>query len=161
MTEYLIAKWLHILFSTLLFGTGIGTAFYLFFVSHTRNVAAIAVVSRFVVIADWWFTATTIVLQPLTGIWLARIIGYPMDRGWLLWSSVMLGLATACWLPVLWLQVRMRDLAVEAAANGTDLPPRYWRYLHIWTALGVPALLLFLAIFWLMVARPPVIWLFG
>ena len=154
MTEYFVAKWLHILFSTLLFGTGIGTAFYLFFISRTRNVAAIAVVTRFVVIADWWFTATTIVLQPLTGVWLARLMGYPMDRGWLLWSIVMLGLATACWLPVLWLQVRMRDIAADAAARGTELPPRYWRLLHAWTALGVPALLLFLGIFYLMVARP-------
>lgn len=154
MTEYLFVKWLHIVSSTLLFGTGIGTAFYLFFVSRTRNVAAIAVVTRFVVIADWWFTATTIVLQPLTGVWLARTMGYPMDRGWLLWSSVMLGLAAACWLPVLWLQVRMRDIAREAAAKGTALPPRYWRLFHVWTALGVPALLLFLGIFYLMVARP-------
>lgn len=161
MTEYLFVKWLHIVSSTLLFGTGIGTAFYLFFVSRTRDVAAIAVVTRFVVIADWWFTATTVVLQPLTGVWLARLMGYPMDRGWVLWSSVLFGLAVACWLPVLWLQVRMRDLAANAAAQGTELPPRFWRLLHVWTALGVPALLLFLAIFWLMVARPPVLWLFS
>jgi len=154
VNEILVLKWLHVLSSTLLFGTGIGTAFYLFFVSRSRDVHAIAVVAGWVVIADWLFTATTIVLQPLTGFWLAHLMGYPLSSRWIVWSSVLLALAAACWFPVIRLQMRLRDIARAADAAGTELPPAYGRVLRAWTALGVPALLMFLAIFYLMVARP-------
>ena len=154
MNEYFIVKWLHILSSTLLFGTGIGTAFYLFFISRTRDVHAIAMVARWVVIADWWFTATTMVVQPVTGFYLAHLMGVPSDARWIVWSTVLFVIAAACWLPVLWLQVRLRDIAVAAAANHQPLPTLYRRHLAIWTALGFPALLSFLAIFYLMVAKP-------
>jgi len=152
--EYLIWKWLHVLSSTFLFGTGVGSAFYLLFTSLGRDVRAIAAVARLVVIADWMFTATTIVFQPLSGLWMAHLVGFPLHSRWLAWSIGLYLLATACWLPVLWLQLRLRDLAVAAAAQGTALPPAYWHYLRIWVALGVPALLAFLAVFWLMVAKP-------
>lgn len=154
MNEVLIIKWLHVLSSTLLFGTGIGTAFYLFFVSLTRDTHAVAVVSRYVVIADWFFTATTIVFQPLSGFWLAKLMGYPLTSRWILWSSALFLLAALCWLPVVWLQVRLRDIAKAADVAGTALPRDYWNLLGWWTALGVPALGFFLAVFYLMVARP-------
>lgn len=154
MNEVLILKWLHVLSSTLLFGTGIGTAFYLFFVSRTRDTHAVAVLSHYVVIADWFFTATTIVFQPVSGFWLARAMGYPWTAPWILWSSALFLLAALCWLPVVWLQMRLRDVARAADAEGTELPRVYWNYLGWWTALGVPALLFFLAVFYLMVARP-------
>ena len=154
MNEVLVLKWLHVLSSTFLFGTGVGSAFYLFFVSRTRDVHAVAVVSRYVVIADWWFTATTIVFQPLSGFWLAHRMGYPLGARWILWSSGLFLLAALCWLPVVWLQVRMRDIAREADAAGAPLPPAYWNLFGWWTALGIPAFVFFLALFWLMVARP-------
>ncbi|MBJ6977866.1 MULTISPECIES: DUF2269 domain-containing protein [unclassified Luteimonas] len=151
--DLILVKYLHVLSSTLLFGTGVGTAFYLLFVSLTRDVHAIAVVARYVVVADWIFTATTIVIQPVTGFWLAHQIGYPLTEPWLLWSTVAFVLAALCWLPVVWLQMRLRDIAVEADASGTPLPRGYGRILAIWVALGVPALVSFLAIFYMMVAR--------
>jgi uncharacterized membrane protein len=154
MNEVLVLKWLHVLSSTFLFGTGVGSAFYLFFVSRTRDVHAVAVVSRYVVIADWWFTATTIVFQPLSGFWLAHRMGYPLGARWILCSSGLFLLAALCWLPVVWLQVRMRDIAREADATGAPLPPAYWNLFGWWTALGIPAFVFFLALFWLMVARP-------
>lgn len=154
MNEILILKWLHVLSSTVLFGTGIGTAFYLFFISRTRDVHAIAVVAQYVVIADWLFTATTIVFQPISGFWLAQSMGYPLTSRWIVWSTGLFILATACWLPVVWLQMRLRDIARQADATGTPLPREYWNYLGWWTALGVPALVFFLAVFYLMVARP-------
>lgn len=154
MNEYLVVKWLHILSSTLLFGTGIGTAFYLFFVSRSNDVRTIAAVARLVVIADWCFTATSIVVQPLTGVYLARLMGLPLDAPWLAWSIGLFVLAALCWLPVVWLQMRMRDVAVAAARDGTPLPPAYRRYFHAWTALGFPALFSLLAVFYLMVAKP-------
>jgi uncharacterized membrane protein len=154
MNEILIVKWLHVLSSTLLFGTGIGTAFFLFFVSRTRDAPPVAVVAQYVVIADWLFTATTIVFQPLSGFWLAHLMGYPLASRWIVWSTGLFVLAALCWLPVVLLQVRLRDVARQAARDDVELPRQYWHYLGWWTALGVPALFCFLAVFYLMVARP-------
>lgn len=151
--DYLTAKWLHILSSTLLFGTGIGTAFYLLVATLSRDLALLAGVSRWVVRADWLFTATTAVVQPLTGLWLAHLAGMALSARWLAWSLLLYALAMACWLPVVWLQVRLRDLAAQGLAQG-HLPRAYWRFFAAWALLGVPALLAFLAIFWLMVAKP-------
>lgn len=152
--EYLIIKWLHIVSSTLLFGTGIGSAFYLLFTSLSRDVRAIAVVSRHVVRADWLFTATTVVFQPLSGFYLAHLAGYPLSSRWIVWSVVLYLIAGACWLPVVWLQMRMRDMAQASARDGVALPALYWRYLRIWTALGVPAFFALIVVFYLMTAKP-------
>lgn len=115
--EYQVAKWLHILSSTVLFGTGLGSAYYMFFASLSRNAAAAAVVVRQVVWADWVFTTTTIVFQPLSGLYLAHLMGLsPLGTAWMRWSFYLYFLAGACWLPVVWLQLRMRDMAALAAA---------------------------------------------
>jgi uncharacterized membrane protein len=152
--DYVTVKWLHILSSTFLFGTGIGSAWYMLFANVSRDVRAIAVVSKYVVIADVVFTATTAIVQPLTGFYLIHLAGYPLHSRWIMWSLVLYVLAGACWLPVVWLQTRLRDLAQEAAGTGNELPPRYWHYFKIWVALGVPAFFAFVVIFWLMVAKP-------
>jgi uncharacterized membrane protein len=152
--EYLIVKWLHILSSTFLFGTGIGSAFYMLFTSLSRDVRAIAVVSRYVVLADWIFTSTTVVLQPLTGFYLVHLAGYPPGSAWIAWSIALYLLAGACWLPVVWIQLRMRDMAQAAARDAAELPEQYWRYLRIWFLLGIPAFLALVAVFYLMVAKP-------
>lgn len=152
--EYLTVKWLHILSSTFLFGTGIGSAFYMLFTSISRDVRAIAVVSRHVVLADWIFTSTTVVIQPATGIYLIYLAGYPWQSAWIVWSVGLYLLAGACWLPVVWIQLKMRDMAQLAARDNTELPQQYWRYLRLWTALGIPAFIAMVAVFWLMVAKP-------
>jgi uncharacterized membrane protein len=152
--SYLVAKWLHILSSTLLFGTGLGSAYYMFFASRTRDARAIATVVRYVVVADWLFTTTTIVFQPLSGLYMAHLAGIPWTTRWILWSFALYGLAGACWLPVVWMQIRMRDMAIAAAASGAALPALYWTYLRRWTALGVPAFVALVIVFWLMVAKP-------
>jgi uncharacterized membrane protein len=151
---YLLVKWLHILSSTVLFGTGIGSAFYLLFASLSRDVRAIAVVSRHVVLADWIFTSSTVVIQPLTGIYLIHLAGYPWSSRWILWTIGLYCVAGACWLPVVWIQLRMRDMAHVAARDGAALPARYWRYLRLWVALGIPAFVAITIVFWLMVAKP-------
>lgn len=152
--EYVIGKWLHILSSTVLFGTGIGSAYYMLFVSLTRDARAVAVVSRYLVIADWLFTATTVVFQLLSGLYLIGLAGIPIATRWVLWSLVLFALAVACWLPVVWLQIRMRALAEEAVQAGGALPQRYFSLLKVWVALGVPAFFAFLTVFYLMVAKP-------
>jgi uncharacterized membrane protein len=151
---YLVVKWLHILSSTLLFGTGLGSAFYMFFASRTRDARVVATVVKYVVIADWLFTTPTIIIQPLTGLWLMHIAGMPFDTPWILWSIVLYFLAGAAWLPVVWMQIRMRDQAIAAASTGAPLPAVYFRYLRIWVALGVVAFLALVVVFYLMVAKP-------
>jgi uncharacterized membrane protein len=152
--EYLVVKWLHILSSTLLFGTGLGSAYYMFFASRTRDPRVIASVVRYVVIADWLFTTTTVVFQPLSGAYLVHLAGIPWTARWVMWSLALYVLAGAAWLPVVWMQIRMREMAAGAAARGTPLPPRYWAYLRRWVALGVVAFVALVIVFWLMVVKP-------
>jgi uncharacterized membrane protein len=151
---YLVMKWMHILSSTLLFGTGLGSAFYMFFVSRTRDSQAIAVVVRHVVIADWIFTTPAIILQPLTGFYLTHLAGIPLTTPWILWSVVLYLLAGAAWLPVVWMQIRMRDMAAAAANCRGPVSAQYWRFLRIWVALGIVAFAALVAVFYLMVAKP-------
>jgi uncharacterized membrane protein len=154
MSAYLLLKWLHVLSSVVLVGTGFGTAYYLAFANRTRDVAALAVVTRLVVRADWWFTTPAVVVQPITGVWLAHLAGWPLTTPWLLASIALYLLAGACWLPVLWLQLRMAEMAQRAASGHTELPAAYWRYARWWEALGYPAFAAMLVVFYLMVARP-------
>lgn len=152
--SYLVVKWLHILSSTVLFGTGLGTAYYMFFASRTRDPRVIASVFGYGVAADWLFTTTTIIFQPLSGWYLAHLAGIPLTSRWIMWSIALYVLAGACWLPVVWLQLRMRDMARRALAEDTPLPPRYGQYLRIWVLLGIPAFLALVVVFYLMVAKP-------
>ena len=154
MSAYALVKTLHILSATLLFGTGLGSAFYMWRADRSRDPAAIAFAARNVVIADWLFTLPAIVIQPLSGFWLAWYLGMGLTEPWLLWSFGLYLLAGACWLPVVWLQIQMRDMAATALALGAGLPGRYHRFMTIWFVLGWPAFLAVIAIFYLMVARP-------
>lgn len=151
---YPLVKWLHIVSSTVLFGTGAGIAFFFLRAQWSGDSRIIAAVGRDVVLADMVFTATAVVLQPVTGIALALMARYPLSTPWLVWSIVLYGLVGCCWLPVVWLQMRMRDLAVDAAHRGQPLPVQYEIYCRRWFVLGWPAFIGVLIIFYLMVARP-------
>lgn len=151
---YVVVKWLHILSSTLLFGTGLGSAYYMFFASQTREPKVIATVAGLVVWADWIFTSTTIIFQPLSGLYMAHLAGMPRSSRWLVWSVILYLLTGVCWLPVVWMQIRMRDMARHAAGASQPLPAQYWRYLTAWTFLGIPAFLSLVVVFYLMVAKP-------
>jgi uncharacterized membrane protein len=153
-TSYVVLKYLHIIGATLLFGTGLGTAFHMWFSHLSREPRAVAVAGRNTVLADWLFTAPAVVLQPITGALLALHVGYPLTSPWILLSLGLYVLTGACWLPVVWLQMRMARLAREAAAASRELPPLYYRYARFWFWLGWPAFLSVLAIFYLMIARP-------
>ncbi|WP_426037715.1 DUF2269 family protein [Cypionkella sp. TWP1-2-1b2] len=154
MDPYLIARWLHILSSTLLFGTGIGTAFQMVWAMRTRKLETIHSVASGVVIADWIFTTPAGVIQPLTGLWLIHLAGYTLTEPWLLASYALYTFAFLCWVPVVILQLRIRDLAGVALASHTPLPARATCYFRIWCALGIPAFSALVAVFWLMVNRP-------
>ena len=150
--DFGLVKTLHILSATLLFGTGLGTAYFMWSANRTRNTQVIASVAKQVVSADWVFTTPTVIFQPLSGAWLVQSVGYPW-HGWVSASLVLYGIAGACWLPVVWLQLRMRDMAVTAEMNHQPLPPRYWHYARIWFWLGVPAFIAILSVFFLMVLK--------
>lgn len=154
MSLYLTLKWIHIVSSMLLVGTGLGSAFYMFFTNRSGNVQAQAVVTRLVVRADWWFTTPTVFVQPATGLGMAYMLGLPLTTPWLALSLGLYVLAGACWLPVVWLQLRMRDMAAEAARTGSALPPQYWRCARWWEALGYPAFIAMVVVFYLMVNKP-------
>ncbi len=147
-------KLAHVLGATVLFGTGLGTAFFMWRADRTGDVAAIAATARTVVLADWLFTLPAVVAQPVTGWLLAEAGGYDLSEGWLLLSILLYAVIGACWLPVVWLQLRMRDMAAAASLAGVALPHAYRRCMRIWFALGWPAFLAVLAIFVLMVFRP-------
>lgn len=154
MPDMLTLKWIHILSAILLLGTGLGTAFHGLASNLSRDVRAIAVANRNVVRADWLFTTPTVILQPVTGIWLALEQGWPLTTGWIILSLALYVLTASCWLPVVWLQVRMRRMAEMAADRGEPLPPRYSTYFRIWFALGWPAFAAMMIILWLMVFKP-------
>ena len=158
MTDpYLLAKWLHILSSTVLFGTGIGTAFQMVWAMRGNDPATIARVAGGVVVADWLFTTPAGLIQPLSGLWLIHLGGWTLTEDWLLAAYALYGLAFLCWAPVVVLQIRIRDMARHAADSGTGLPDRARRAWRLWVALGWPAFIALAAIFWLMVAKPDLI----
>ncbi|WP_353571105.1 DUF2269 domain-containing protein [Candidatus Albibeggiatoa sp. nov. BB20] len=152
--EYLWLKLIHIASAFLLIGTGFGSAFYKFFTDRTKSVPAIVVVNRYVVLADWMFTTPTIIIQLVTGIWLASILHIPMTTGWFVWVLGLYLLMGACWIPVVFLQIKMQHMAEAAHLNGdTELPATYYRLALIWTILGIPAFIAAIMIIWLMVFR--------
>lgn len=151
---YPILKTIHIVSSTVLFGTGLGTAFHFWLAHRTGRVEAIAVAARSTVIADFLFTAPAVVIQPATGVALALMAGFPLTATWILASIALYLAAGACWIPVVVIQIRMRSLAEQCLRDGSGLPPRYYRLARAWFALGWPAFLALVAVFWLMVAKP-------
>lgn len=150
---YLSLKYLHILSMVLLFGTGLGSAFYKWMADRSKNIEHIAIVNRHVVFADWIFTTPTVIFQPISGIWLASLAGIPLTSFWLSTSIALYILAGICWLPVVWLQIRMSKLANDALKNKTPLTEDYWRYAKIWFWLGVPAFISMVLIVLLMVFK--------
>ena len=156
MTAYFILKFLHVIGATVLLGTGAGIAFFMLMAHRTGDVAVIAAVARIVVIADYLFTATAVVVQPITGVLLAQTVGYPLTEGWIVASIALYLFTGAFWLPVVWMQSRMRNLARTAATAGAPLPAEYHRLFRWWFAFGFPAFAAVLGIFWLMIARPEI-----
>jgi len=154
MNAYTVLKFIHIVGSTILFGTGLGTAFFMWMSHRSGNIAAIAAAARITVRADWFFTTPAVIVQPLSGAGLMWLAGYPFATPWLFLAILLYLLAGACWLPVVALQLRMRDLSAEAARSGSPLPAAYYRSARWWFALGWPAFIAVLATFWLMIAKP-------
>jgi uncharacterized membrane protein len=156
MTLYLLLKTLHVIGATMLFGTGAGIAFFMLMAHRSGDARVVAHTSGAVVVADTLFTATAVVVQPITGGWLAHISGFPVMHGWIALSLVLYVITGLFWLPVVWMQLKMRDLARAAVRDGAPLPERYYRLWRLWFAFGFPAFFSVLIIIWLMVAKPDI-----
>lgn len=152
--DYETLKWLHILSSTLLFGTGLGSAFYKWSADRSGNIEVIVHTNRIVVLADWIFTTPTVIIQPLTGFLLISAIGFTLTEPWLLVTYVLYVIAGGCWLVVVWLQIRMHNISLHAIQNDVRLDDIYHRYTRLWFWLGVPAFISIVVIYFLMVFKP-------
>ena len=149
-----LLRWAHIVGATVLLGTGAGIAFFMVMAHRTRDAALIAHTASTVVIADWLFTASAVIAQPVTGVLLAREAGWDLTEGWIILSLALYGIVGLFWLPVVWIQHQMRDLARAAVAADAALPERYTKLFRLWFACGFPAFFGVMAILWLMVTRP-------
>ncbi len=147
-------RWAHVIGACVLLGTGAGIAFFMLMAHRTRDPALIAHTAAIVVMADWVFTASAVVLQPITGALLANALGWRWSQGWLELALALYVVTGLFWVPVMWMQQRMRRLAEEAAKSGAALPSQYFVLFRAWFACGVPAFIAVLAIVWLMLARP-------
>lgn len=154
--DYLFFKWIHIVSATILFGTGLGSAFYLFVAVKSKDTHAIAFATFWVVIADWVFTTPAFIVQVISGWFLVRELGLEFDEPWLVASFILIAIAGACWLPVLWIQYQLRNIVMEAQSESAPLPQAFDKLFHWWVGLGIIAFISFLAIFYLMIAKPDI-----
>jgi uncharacterized membrane protein len=154
MDWVLLVKWVHVISSTVLFGTGLGIAYFFWIALRGPDVKLAAGVAKLVVKADWTFTLPAGMTQIVTGLALMHLEGFALSDRWLTQALCLFTLALACWLPVVWLQIRLRDMLVNAAASNTPLPAQFNSYLWRWFALGWPAFAALLYVFYLMIAKP-------
>lgn len=154
MDFYAVVKILHIISAAVLFGTGIGIAFFMFCSVFTKDIHEKYYAARFTVIADYIFTTPAVVLQPLTGFWLVMQGGYDPMALWLKATYALYILTGVCWLPVVWIQIKLRKILAASVETGAALPLQYHRLFKAWFILGWPAFISLLVIFWLMVTKP-------
>lgn len=154
MDSYTLVKTLHILSATILLGTGLGIAFFFWMGGRSGSDDAAYFAARATVIADLMFTATAVIAQPLTGAWLVMSAGFdPLDR-WLVLTYALYLLAGSCWIPVVFIQLRIRDQLKQKLAGGPFDAEAHARLRRWWFALGWPAFLALILVFHLMVAKP-------
>jgi len=151
---YLLIKTLHIISATVLFGTGLGIAFFMFRSWFVDDRAQKLYAARSTVLADWCFTLPAGLVQPISGVWLMQQAGFQLHQQWVMMSLMLYILAAACWLPVVWIQLQLKVMLEQALESGEPLPARFNRLFAIWFALGWPAFVALLVIFYLMVAKP-------
>lgn len=149
-----LLRFAHVLGACVLIGTGSGIAFFMLMAHLSKNAAAIAHTAGVVVIADYVFTATAAITQPITGGLLMWRLGWPLSEGWIALSLALYGLIGAFWIPVVFIQKQMRDEARQAAAAQSTLSARYFKLFRIWFVCGIPAFMAILALLWLMLEQP-------
>jgi uncharacterized membrane protein len=154
MTLYFVVKYLHVLGAIVILGTGSGIAFFMLMAHRSRDAAFIARTAATVVVADMLFTLTAVLLQPVTGGILMLFSATTFGERWLVISLALYAVAGLFWIPVIFMQIEMRDLAQAAAAQHAPLPPRYHALFRRWFAFGIPGFGSVVMILWLMIAKP-------
>ena len=154
MELYLIVKTLHIISSTILFGTGIGIAFFMYRSLFTDKLEEKLYAASNTVLADKLFSFPAVIVQPLTGFWLIAESGFSWNEYWLLTTYVIYIIAAACWIPVVWIQIQLKEMLTESINNKNELPARYHKLFKIWLTLGWPAFMGLVFVFYLMVTKP-------
>jgi uncharacterized membrane protein len=154
MTLYFFVKYLHVLGAIVILGTGGGIAFFMLMAHRTGDAAFIARTAAIVVIADMLFTLTAVLLQPVSGGVLMMLSSTAVTERWLMTSLGLYAVAGSFWVPVIFMQMEMRDLAREAAMKSQPLPPRYFALYRRWFLFGIPGFGSVMAILWLMIAKP-------
>lgn len=154
MTAYFILKFLHILGAIVILGTGAGIAFFMLMAHRSGDAAFIAATAGIVVVADLLFTTTAVILQPFTGGFLMQMSSTTTTEPWIVVSLVLYAVAGLFWLPVVFMQIEMRNLARQAVADHAPLPPRYHVLFRRWFWFGFPGFGAVVAILWLMIAKP-------
>jgi uncharacterized membrane protein len=154
MTVYFILKFLHILGAIVILGTGSGIAFFMLMAHRSGDAAFIAATAGTVVIADLLFTASAVILQPFTGGFLMQMSSTGTTEPWIVASLLLYAVAGLFWLPVVFMQIEMRNLARQAVADHAPLPPRYHTLFRRWFWFGVPGFGSVIVILWLMIAKP-------
>jgi uncharacterized membrane protein len=156
MTLYFAVKYLHVLGAIVILGTGTGIAFFMLMAHRSGDVAFIARTAATVVIADMLFTLTAVLLQPVSGGWLMALSSTTLAEHWLMAALALYAVAGLFWIPVIFMQIEMRDLARSAAAQQAPLPPRYFVLFRRWFLFGIPGFGSVMTILWLMIAKPQI-----
>ena len=154
MTVYFFVKYLHVIGAIVILGTGAGIAFFMLMAHRSGDAAFIARTAATVVIADMLFTLAAVILQPVTGGLLMMLSSTSLAERWLSASLVLYALAGLFWIPVIFMQIEMRDLASAAAAGSQPMPPRYFTLFRRWFWFGIPGFSSVMIILWLMIAKP-------
>jgi uncharacterized membrane protein len=153
MEYYLILKLIHILAAVVVTGTGAGIAFFMFMANRSNNPQAIYITAKHVILGDWIFTTPAVITQIITGILLMNMQGYSFSAPWFYWVVGLFALIGICWLPVLRIQYKIRELA-KISVDSNQVTPEFKTLMRTWTLLGIPAFIAILGIFWLMVFKP-------
>jgi uncharacterized membrane protein len=154
MTIYFIVKYLHVLGAIAILGTGTGIAFFMLMAHRSGDPAFIARTATTVVIADMLFTLTAVVLQPVSGGLLMVLSATTLTERWLVTSLGLYAVAGLFWIPVVFMQIEMRNLARVSATQHQPLPPRYFTLFRRWFVFGIPGFGSVMIILWLMIAKP-------
>ncbi|MGD9591639.1 MAG: DUF2269 family protein [Candidatus Berkiella sp.] len=150
---YLILKYIHILSATVLFGTGLGTAFFMWMAYFSKDISTLTNTTKHVILADWFFTTPSVIIQPITGIWLMLILHYPFNSIWFVTTVLLYLLAGVSWIVVVFIQYKLHHIVKALKTNHTHLPRSYHNLMKWWLGLGVIAFSAILAIYWLMVTK--------
>ena len=151
---YLTIKFIHIISATLLFGTGLGSAFYMYMAYRTGCVEVMAKTNRIVVIADFMFTTPTVIIQLITGLYLLNYLGQAWTSAWSISVLGLYAFVGICWLPVVWLQIWLRNRADQLQASNEPVDNQYQYRMKVWFILGVLAFPAVVILYGFMIFKP-------